>query len=69
MNPPEEFWKNAVECQRMAAMTRDRTDKATWSQMAERWLSCAKLAQDQISAARFHSGNTRRQRSVSGWAQ
>jgi hypothetical protein len=31
----------------MASFTRDAADKATWSQMAKRWLSCAEYYEDQ----------------------
>jgi hypothetical protein len=31
----------------MASFSRDATDKAVWSQMAERWLSCAEHYDDQ----------------------
>jgi hypothetical protein len=31
----------------MATFSRDATDKAVWSQMAERWLSCAEHYEDQ----------------------
>ena len=31
----------------MASFTHDAADKATWSQMAKRWLSCAEYYEDQ----------------------
>jgi len=55
MNPSEEFRKHAAECKRMAQSARKREDKKVWIQMADRWLVCAKLAEDQYSAALFRS--------------
>jgi hypothetical protein len=43
VNPSEELRHHAAECNRMANSTRG-DEKATWSQMAERWLACAKQA-------------------------
>ena len=34
----------------MATSTRDAADKATWSQMAKRWLACAEYHEDEQSA-------------------
>jgi hypothetical protein len=34
----------------MASSTRDAADKATWSQMAKRWLACAEYHEDEQSA-------------------
>jgi hypothetical protein len=31
----------------MASFSRDAADKAVWSQMAKRWLSCAEYHEDQ----------------------
>ena len=33
----------------MATSTRDAADKATWSQMAKRWLACAEYHEDEQS--------------------
>lgn len=43
----ETFRSHAQECQWMASFTHDAADKATWSQMAKRWLSCAEYYEDQ----------------------
>jgi ribulose-phosphate 3-epimerase len=45
MNAAEEFRRHAAECGRMASSRRGN-EKATWSQMAARWLACAKQADD-----------------------
>ena len=42
--------RHAQECRRMATSTRDAADKATWSQMAKRWLACAEYHEDEQSA-------------------
>ena len=60
MNPPEEFRKQADECRRMARLTRDHSDRAMWKRMADRWLVCARLAEDDIAIARSHVGERRR---------
>ena len=42
MDLSDTFRRHAQECQRMASSSRDAADKATWSQMAKRWLACAR---------------------------
>jgi hypothetical protein len=44
----------------MASFTRDAADKATWSQMAKRWLSCAEYYEDQQLALGTHAEMRRR---------
>src|SRR5262249_8012403 len=51
MNPSEEFLRHAADCQKMAKFTRDPTSRATWTQMAERWLQCAEVFKIQSQAA------------------
>jgi hypothetical protein len=41
---PEEFQRHAAECQEMAKSTRDPASRATWNEMADRWLRCAQSA-------------------------
>lgn len=45
MYAPEEFLRHATECKLTAKLARDPASKAAWSQMAERWLQCAELAE------------------------
>jgi hypothetical protein len=45
MHPPEEFLRHATEWKVTAKLARDPASKAAWSQMAERWLQCAELAE------------------------
>ena len=47
MDTPAEFRKHAADCGKMAKVSNDRETKAVWKRMAERWLLCAKLAEDQ----------------------
>jgi hypothetical protein len=37
MNKDDEYRENAAECERMARITRDNTDKRTWLDMAQHW--------------------------------
>jgi hypothetical protein len=50
MNLSDTFRSHAQECQRMASSMRDAADKATWSQMAKRWLAYAEYYEDRRSA-------------------
>src|ERR1700674_2701225 len=52
VKPSEELRHHAAECNRMANSTRGG-EKATWSQMAERWLVCAKQADDECATVQF----------------
>ena len=49
MDLSDTFRRHAQECRRMATSTRDAADKATWSQMAKRWLACAEYHEDEQS--------------------
>ncbi len=44
----------------MASSARDAVDKATWSQMAERWHACAKYYEDRLSALDIQAEARRR---------
>jgi hypothetical protein len=41
MNGRDHYLANAVECQSMAAVTRDASERGTWLEMAESWLRLA----------------------------
>jgi hypothetical protein len=60
MNPSEEFLRHAEDCQKMAKFTRDPTSRATWTQMAERWLHCAEVFKTQSLAAQSIPGKRHR---------
>jgi hypothetical protein len=47
MDTPAQFSKYAVDCETMAKMSRDPETQAVWKRMAERWITCAKLAEDE----------------------
>jgi hypothetical protein len=51
MHPREEFLRHAAECELTAKFARKPEDKATWKQMAERWLRCAELFTKESFAA------------------
>ena len=40
-----EFRRHAAECNRMARSSADRDSKATWKNLAERWITAAELAE------------------------
>ncbi len=47
MDTPAEFRKYAADCETMAKVSKDSETKAAWKRMADRWLVCAKLAEDE----------------------
>ena len=47
MIPSEEFMRHAAECESMAKFSRDPENKKVWRRMAERWIRCAELAQEE----------------------
>jgi hypothetical protein len=68
MYAPEEFLKQAAECERMAKFARNPTSKVTWSRMAERWLQCAERAKCQDSSARYSGPAKQSRRPAPAWA-
>jgi hypothetical protein len=50
MLPAQEFRAHAEECRRMAESTRSKEDWRVWNEMAERWLLCARLADEEYTA-------------------
>jgi hypothetical protein len=59
LSPASEFRRHAAECQRMARSTPDRENKATWKSLAERWLTCADLA-ERAEEAVLHTSSSGR---------
>jgi hypothetical protein len=45
LTPSTEFRRHAAECNRMARSAADRASKQVWKNLAERWLTCASLAE------------------------
>jgi hypothetical protein len=41
MNGRDDYLANAVECQSMASVTRDASERGTWLEIAESWLRLA----------------------------
>jgi len=50
MDPAAEFRRHAEECRRMARASANLEDRATWNQLAERWLACASQYERQTNA-------------------
>ncbi len=71
MDTPAEFRKHAADCEKMAKVSNDPETKAAWKRMAERWLLCAKLADDQdlFQRRRVEEKSSKPQRRpLHGWA-
>jgi hypothetical protein len=63
MDTPAEFRKYAANCKKMSRVSSDPESKALWRRMEERWLLCAKLAdEDEQSAARLREQRVNRHR-------
>jgi hypothetical protein len=52
MNLPDDFWKQAADCERAARAARDPDSRASWNRMAERWRRCAATCANQSATAR-----------------
>ena len=50
MLPAQEFRAHAEECRRMAQSTRSEEDRRVWNGMVDRWLLCARLADEEYAA-------------------
>ena len=51
MTASEQFLKFAAECEFMAELSQERENKPVWHGLAERWIRCAQLAEQQTLAA------------------
>jgi hypothetical protein len=60
MDPAAEFRRHADECRRMALSTANPEDRASWNQLAARWLACATQFEKQTKAAQTTSRAARR---------
>ena len=58
MDHVETFRRHADDCRSMARIAKDPESRATWNQMAERWLRCATNAQ--LSEAEDHRRDPRK---------
>ncbi len=55
----EHFQRFAAECEAMANGTRNPKDKEVWMGLAQRWLRCAALAEQEQSELRARRGRNR----------
>lgn len=60
----DRFLRFAAECEVMAKVTRNPQDKAVWNGLAQRWLRCAELM-DQEHANIGRAATAKRQRASS----
>jgi hypothetical protein len=49
MSKNDEYRANAAECERMARVTRNESEKRTWQEMAESWLRLIRPSQSEAS--------------------
>lgn len=59
MNPSEKFRRFAAECEAMSKFAKSPESKATWNQIAARWILFAELADGRYSP-RVHIAQRRR---------
>ena len=64
MNKDNEYRENAAECERMAHLTRDKTDKRTWLDMARHWRGLITFRPEGASSQGIEGGH--RARGVAG---
>lgn len=62
MHATDRFLRFAAECEVMAKFTRNPQDKAVWNGLAQRWLRCAQLMDQEHTTVR-HPAPAKRQRS------
>lgn len=56
----ETFRQHADDCRSMARIASDAESRATWNEMAERWLRCAQNAQGTAHAPEPDGGEPRK---------
>jgi hypothetical protein len=61
MRPAERFLKYAAECEIMSKLSRSTDNRAVWDGLAQRWIRCAKLA-DQLDDSLQSAVVARRQK-------
>src|ERR1700675_3765144 len=62
MDASERFLRFAAECELMAKVTRDRENKTEWRRIAQRWIRCAELVEEQNSLAHAASSMKHRRK-------
>ena len=68
MDVSREFLRFAAECEVMAKMARDKENKLVWRRLADRWLRCSHLIDDQLSTANYDSLKKRDGKPARRWA-
>jgi hypothetical protein len=70
MDTPAQFRKHAADCETMAKVSRDPETKAVWKRMADRWLVCARLADEEDESQRRRKDENRAKphRNPHAWA-
>jgi len=63
MDTADRFLRFAAECEVMAKFTRSRENKAVWNGLAQRWLRCAEMMDQNRAPAHHHQNAAKRQRS------
>jgi hypothetical protein len=61
MDTTDQFLRFAAECEVMAKFTRSAENKAVWNGLAQRWLRCAELMEQEHST-HHHPPPAKRQR-------
>jgi hypothetical protein len=67
MDHVQKFRRYAEECRRMARLTNDGTERATWKGLADRWERCAE-AQQAMSQAAAGSAPPKRRHQARRWS-
>jgi hypothetical protein len=62
MHTTDQFLRFAAECQVMARFTRNPENKAVWNGLAQRWLRCAELMDQEYTNVRHHKLSEKRHR-------
>ena len=62
MNTSQRFLRFAAECELMAKFTPSPENEQVWRRMAEKWIQCAELCEQQDSSAHTAVPNKRRQK-------
>jgi hypothetical protein len=68
MDGSRAFLRFAAECEVMTKIAHDKESKLMWRRLAERWLKCANLIDDQRSSANYDSLMKRDAKPAHHWA-
>jgi hypothetical protein len=62
MHTTDQFLRFAAECEMMAQFTRSPENKAVWNGLAQRWLRCAELMDQEHASVHHHKAPEKRHR-------